>query len=195
MTEHTSQRLHGAAGSGVCLWLTGLSGAGKSTIGRHLADRLEQWQLQPALLDGDAIRASTSRDLGFSQSDRNTNVRRVACLARDVVTAQRPAIVALISPYRATREEARDIVGRDRFLEIFISTPLTVCEARDVKGLYARARRGEITGFTGIDDPYEPPTNPALVIDGSGGSVEESTARIVQLLIDGGFAPARRQAV
>jgi len=180
--------LRGSGDLGVCLWLTGLSGAGKSTIGRGLAAILEQWDLRPTLLDGDAIRASTSRDLGFSKADRNTNVRRVALLARDVVDAQRPAIVALISPYRVTREEARAIVGRHRFLEVFVNAPLAVCEARDVKGLYARARRGEITGFTGIDDPYEPPTEPALVIDSSLTGVDESIAKILQLLVDAGLS-------
>lgn len=191
-SRRSLQQPGGVVPLGVCVWLTGLSGAGKSTIGRRLATTLEGLRLEPTFLDGDEIRAGISRDLGFSKSHRDMNVRRVAFLARDAVRANRPVIVALISPYRATRDEARDIVGRDRFLEIFVSTPLAVCEARDPKGLYAKARRGEITGFTGIDDIYEPPPFPDLVIDSTFRSVSENTTTIMQMLIDTGFVPFRK---
>jgi len=176
--------------AGVCVWLTGLSGAGKSTIGRELAALLEALGLRPARFDGDEIRASISADLGFSKADRDANVRRVAGLARQVVSTNRPAIVALISPYRAMREEAREIVGRDRFLEVFVSTPLHVCEARDATGLYAKARSGEIVDFTGIDAPYEAPMSPQLVVDSTFSSASENATAIMQKLVDAGFLRA-----
>jgi len=149
---------------GVCLWLTGLSGAGKSTTAEALMLRLADDGRTVGLLDGDAVRRQLSSDLTFSRADRETNVLRVARLARTIVDSGGIAVCALVSPYRDVRRRARQIVGEDRFIEIFVDTPLSVCEARDTKGLYARARRGLAKGLTGVDDPYEPPLRPELAI-------------------------------
>ena len=151
-----------AAGAGATVWLTGLSGSGKSTIAVELERRLLELGRPAYLLDGDNIRHGLNGDLGFSASDRDENVRRVAHVARLFADAGVVAVVPLISPYRAARRLARELhesAGLP-FHEIFVDTPLEVCEQRDPKGLYARARAGEITGMTGIDDPYEAPEHP-----------------------------------
>lgn len=151
-----------AAGAGATVWLTGLSGSGKSTIAVELERRLVADGRPAYLLDGDNIRHGLNGDLGFSAEDRDENVRRVAHVARLFADAGVVAIVPVISPYRKARALARELHAQAdlAFVEVFVDTPLEVCEQRDPKGLYARARAGEITGMTGIDDPYEPPENP-----------------------------------
>jgi adenylylsulfate kinase len=152
----------------IAVWLTGLSGAGKSTLALTLRAALLERGMAAAMLDGDTLRAGLSRDLGFSPGARTENVRRAAELARIVNDQGFVAIAALITPYRHERALARSIIGASRFVEVFVSTPLAVCEARDPKGLYRRARTGELAGFTGIDAPYERPTSPAIVVDTGG---------------------------
>ena len=144
------------------LWLTGLSGAGKSTIADRLEQKFQASGKHTYLLDGDNLRHGLNRDLGFSLTDRDENVRRVGEVARLMVDAGLIVIVALISPFRSQRDAARARAREGEFVEIFIDTPLAVCESRDPKGLYARARKGEISDFTGIDSPYEPPLKPEL---------------------------------
>ena len=151
--------------SGVCIWFTGLSGSGKSTTAEALTDLLMEHGRQVTLLDGDVVRTHLSRGLGFSKEDRDTNIARIGFVAAEIVRHGGVAICAAVSPYRATRNEVRAMVGSERFIEVFVDTPLEICEGRDSKGMYAKARRGEITGFTGIDDPYEAPENPEITLD------------------------------
>jgi sulfate adenylyltransferase len=149
---------------GVCMWFTGLSGSGKSTTAEILTSLLLERGRQVTLLDGDVVRTHLSKGLGFSREDRDTNIIRIGYVASEIARHGGTVICAAISPYRAARNEVRRMVG-ENFLEIFVDTPIEVCEQRDVKGLYARARRGQITGFTGVDDPYEAPVNPELTLD------------------------------
>lgn len=172
---------------GVCLWFTGLSGAGKSTTADVLTVLLLENGRQVTVLDGDVVRTHLSKGLGFSKEDRDTNIRRIGFVAAEIVRHGGVAICAAVSPYRATREDVRALVGKDRFVEIFVDTPLSICEDRDVKGMYAKARRGEIQGFTGIDDPYEPPVNPEITLDTVAFSPEENAQRIVEYLTSHGY--------
>jgi adenylyl-sulfate kinase len=146
------------------VWLTGLSGAGKSTLATQLERHLIGEQRACYVLDGDDVRAGINRDLGFGPDDRGENLRRIAEVARLMNDAGLIVLTALISPYRADREMARYIIGADRFVEVFVDAPLQVCERRDPKGLYRRAREGEIPEFTGISAPYEAPERPALML-------------------------------
>ncbi len=174
---------------GVTVFLTGLSGAGKSTIADALVAGLEADGRPVTVLDGDVVRTHLSSELDFSRAHRDLNIRRIGFVAGEVVKHGGTVVVAAIAPYEAAREEARALVERHgRFLLVHLSTPLEVCEGRDVKGLYARARAGEIPGFTGIDDPYEVPEHADLVIDTSVTPLAESVARI-RAAID--RAPAR----
>ncbi|HUP65375.1 MAG TPA: adenylyl-sulfate kinase [Thermoanaerobaculia bacterium] len=172
---------------GVLVWLTGLSGSGKSTIARALEERLAREKRLTYVLDGDNIRAGLNSDLGFGEEDRRENVRRIAEVAALFVDAGLITITAFISPHREERQLAREKVGEKRFLEVFIDTPIEVCEARDPKGLYRRARSGEIPQFTGVSSPYEPPENPALTIDTVADTVECAAGRILTLLSKHGF--------
>lgn len=172
---------------GVCIWFTGLSGAGKSTTAEILTSLLMERGRQVTLLDGDVVRTHLSKGLGFSREDRDTNILRIGFVAGEIARHGGTVICAAISPYRATREEVRKMVGDDRFVEVFVDTPIEVCEARDVKGLYARARRGQITGFTGVDDPYEPPIDPEITLDTVSHTAEENAHLIVQYLEEQGF--------
>ena len=146
-------------------WLTGLSGAGKSTVAYELENLLIREQQPCAVLDGDNLRHRLNCDLGFSERDRHENVRRTAEVARLMNENGLVVVASLVSPYRDDREAAKAIVGADRFVEVYVSTSLNVCESRDPKGLYRKARSGEIRGFTGVSSPYEPPSDPALTID------------------------------
>ena len=166
----------------ITVWLTGLSGSGKSTIARELERTLHAQGRHAFVLDGDTLRSGLNQDLGFSREDRAENVRRTAEMARVLNDAGLIAIVALISPFRAERENARSIVGAERFVEVHVDTPLDVCEARDVKGLYAKARAGEIPEFTGISSPYEAPLEPALVLQAGSETAAESAARLLALI-------------
>lgn len=176
---------------GLCLWFTGLSGAGKSTISEALIPMLLERGRQATVLDGDVVRTHLSKGLGFSKEDRDTNILRIGFVAGEIARHNGTVICAAISPYRATRHEARKMVGEDHFVEIFVNTPIEVCEERDVKGMYARARRGEIKGFTGIDDPYEEPLNPELTLDTVETTPEANARKIVAYLEARGFLNSR----
>jgi sulfate adenylyltransferase len=172
---------------GLCLWFTGLSGAGKSTTAEVLTVLLQEHGRQITLLDGDVVRTHLSQGLGFSKEDRDVNIRRIGFVAAEIVRHGGTAVCAAVSPYRATRNDVRSMVGREQFVEIFVNTPLNVCEQRDVKGLYAKARRGEITGFTGIDDPYEPPQYSEITLDTVANTPEQNATIILNYLKDHGF--------
>jgi sulfate adenylyltransferase len=172
---------------GFCVWFTGLSGAGKSTTTEVLTVLLMEHGRQVTVLDGDVVRTHLSKGLGFSKEDRDVNIRRIGFVAAEIVRHGGLAVCAAVSPYRATRDEVRNMVGTDHFIEVFVNTPLWVCEQRDVKGMYARARRGEIKDFTGIDDPYEPPTSPEIILDTVGHSAEENARTILDYLTDHSF--------
>jgi sulfate adenylyltransferase len=172
---------------GFCVWLTGLSGAGKSTTADILVTLLLECGRQATLLDGDVVRTHLSKGLGFSREDRDTNIRRMGFVAAEIARHGGAVICAAISPYRATRRECRAMVGDRRFIEVFVDTPLEVCEQRDPKGMYALARKGQIKVFTGIDDPYEPPTDPEVVLNAAGMSAEENARLILSHLIERGF--------
>jgi adenylyl-sulfate kinase len=172
------------------LWLTGLSGAGKTTLAEALSRQLCAQGEQVAVLDGDALRQGLCADLGFSPEARVENIRRAAEVARLMVDAGLRVIVALISPYRNDRQLARQRFQPGEFAEVHVHAPLSVTEARDPKGLYARARRGEIPQFTGIDAPYEPPEQPELRVDTDACTVEEAVARLLALCQPGAGAEA-----
>jgi sulfate adenylyltransferase len=176
-----------ACNPGCCVWLTGLSGAGKSTIAGELMSRLERRARTVTLLDGDVVRTHLSKGLGFSKEDRDTNIRRIGFVASEVVRHGGAVICAAVSPYESARNEARELVGPGSFVLVHVATPLKVCEQRDVKGLYAKARRGEIKGLTGVDDPYEPPRAPDLVLTTLDADAEECAARIERLLENRGL--------
>jgi adenylyl-sulfate kinase len=165
---------------GFTIWLTGLSGAGKSTLANALANALRERQKHVEILDGDEVRENLSKGLGFSKEDRDTNIRRIAYVAKLVSRSGGVAITAAISPYRSVRDEARTQIGR--FVEVFVRCPLDVLVQRDTKGLYAKALRGEIAQFTGVSDPYEEPSAPELRIDTEQESAEDSAARLVALV-------------
>lgn len=175
---------------GVCLWFTGLSGAGKSTTADILTVLLLEAGRQITALDGDVVRTHLSKGLGFGKEDRDTNIRRIGYVAAEIVRHGGMVLCAAVSPYRATRNDVRQMVGSEQFLEIFVDTPLEVCETRDIKGMYAKARRGEIKDFTGIDDPYEPPLNPEITLDTVTQTPEQNAHRILQELIRLGFVQA-----
>jgi adenylylsulfate kinase len=160
------------------IWLTGLSASGKSTLATELERRLVDARRPCYLLDGDNIRTGISRDLGFGPEDRHENIRRIAEVARLMNEAGLVAITAFISPYRADRAMARSVVGAERFIEVHVAAPLEVCEKRDPKGFYAKARRGEIADFTGVSAPYEAPESPELVIETAQASVESCVQRL-----------------
>ena len=147
---------------GCCIWLTGFSSAGKSTIAQVLTKPLEARGRTVTLLDGDVVRTHLSKGLGFSKEDRDTNIRRIGFVASEIVRHGGIAIVAAVSPYEETRNEVGRMIGHDRFVLVHVATPIEVCEQRDVKGLYSKARRGELKGLTGIDDPYEAPVAPDI---------------------------------
>lgn len=164
---------------GVTVFLTGLSGAGKSTIADALVTGLEAEGRPVTVLDGDVVRTHLSSELSFSREHRDLNIRRIGWVAGEVVKHGGTVVVAAIAPYETAREEARQLVEKHgRFVLVHLSTPLEVCEQRDVKGLYARARSGELPAFTGVSDPYEPPERPELVIDTSVTPLPEAVARI-----------------
>lgn len=168
---------------GVMVWFTGLSGSGKSTIAIALECELHKRGLLCRILDGDNIRSGINNNLGFSEADRVENIRRIAEVSKLFIDTGIVTIAAFISPNNDIREMAANIIGKEDFLEIYVSTPLEECERRDVKGLYAKARRGEIKNFTGISAPFEAPVHPALTLDTSLLSLEESVNRLLELVL------------
>ncbi|KAF5434731.1 sulfate adenylyltransferase [Candidatus Methanophagaceae archaeon] len=172
---------------GFCVWFTGLSGSGKSTTAEVLTVFLLEAGRQVSILDGDVVRTHLSKGLGFSKDDRDTNIRRIGFVASEIVSHGGAAVCAAVSPYRATRNDVRTMVGGDHYIEVFVDTPLEVCEERDIKGLYKKARSGEIKGFTGIDDPYEAPNNAEIILDTVNHSPEENAHRIAEYLAQKGF--------
>ena len=167
----------------VMIWFTGLSGSGKSTIAIALERELHKRGLLCRILDGDNIRSGINNNLGFSETDRVENIRRIAEIGKLFADTGIITIAAFISPNEDIREMAADIIGRDQFMEVYISTPLSECEKRDVKGLYAKARKGEIQNFTGVSAPFEAPLNPSLVLDTSVLSLEESVNKLLELVL------------
>ncbi|QPC84101.1 adenylyl-sulfate kinase [Phototrophicus methaneseepsis] len=181
---------------GYTLWLTGLSGAGKTTIAKALEARLKEAGYLIERLDGDVVRQSLTRDLGFSKEDRDKNIERVTFVAKLLSRNGVGVISSFISPYQATRDEVRQ--ETTNFIEVFVHAPLEVCAERDVKGLYAKAFAGEIPNFTGVSDPYEAPENPELVVNTHLETVDESVDKIITYLVQRGFIsslPARTEAL
>jgi sulfate adenylyltransferase len=179
---------------GFCVWLTGLPCAGKSTVAEILTAALLERGRQVTVLDGDVVRTHLSKGLGFSKEDRDENILRIGFVASEVVRHHGAVIAAAVSPYHAARSRVRRLFPDDSFVLVYVDTPLPVCEERDVKGLYAKARRGELKGFTGVDDPYEPPPDAELVLDGHGVSPADNARRIVDYLIGKGFLPPARRS-
>ncbi len=173
---------------GFTLWFTGLSGSGKSTISDVIVAEFERRGVPVEVLDGDVVRENLSKGLGFSKEDRDTNIRRIAFVADLLSKHGTPVITAAISPYREIRDEARQLMD-GRFVEAYVATSLEECERRDVKGLYAKARSGEIPEFTGVSDPYEPPENPELVVETEGRTPEESAQQILDFLEERALIP------
>lgn len=167
----------------VMIWFTGLSGSGKSTIAIALERELHKRGLLCRILDGDNIRSGINNNLGFTEADRIENIRRIAEVSKLFVDTGIITIAAFISPSNDIREMAANIIGKDDFLEVYVSTPIEECERRDVKGLYAKARRGEIKYFTGISAPFEAPAHPALTLDTSALSLEESVNKLLELIL------------
>jgi sulfate adenylyltransferase len=172
---------------GFCVWFTGLSASGKSTTAEILTVLLQEFGRQVTVLDGDVVRNHLSRGLGFSKEDRDANIRRIGFVAAEIVKHQGVVVCAAVSPYRATRNDVRNTVGGEKFIEVFVNTPLEECERRDVKGMYQKARRGEIKNFTGIDDPYEAPVQPEIVIDTLERSAEDNARVIIGYLVERGY--------
>ena len=172
---------------GICIWFTGLSGAGKSATSEVLTTLLLERGRGATVLDGDVVRTNLSRGLGFSREDRDANILRIGFVAAEVVRHGGVAICAAVSPYRSTRDDVRKMIPPGQFVEVFVDTPLEVCEARDSKGMYAKARRGEIRNFTGIDDPYEEPLNPEIRLETTRFTPEHNARRILTYLAEQGF--------
>ena len=175
--------------NGFCLWFTGLSGSGKSTITTHLVKELRKRGSKLEVLDGDVVRENLSKGLGFSKEDRDTNIRRIAFVANLLSRNGVPVITAAISPYREIRDEARQMMD-GRFIEIYVKASVEACEERDVKGLYAKARSGEIKEFTGVSDPYEEPLSPEITVETEKQTPEESARQILDFLESNGHIPA-----
>lgn len=169
---------------GVMVWFTGLSGSGKSTVAIAVERELHRRGLLCRILDGDNIRTGINNNLGFSEADRVENIRRIAEVGKLFVDTGIITLAAFISPTNSLREMAERIIGEADFKEVYVSTPLAVCEQRDVKGLYAKARRGEIKDFTGVSAPFEVPVHPALAIDTSVLSLEESVEKVLELILN-----------
>ncbi|MDC7226147.1 MAG: adenylyl-sulfate kinase [Spirochaetales bacterium] len=180
VTTSMREKLKGHPGR--VIWFTGLSGSGKSTIAHELDLRLNRKGIHTYILDGDNIRSRLNSDLGFSDRDRAENIRRIAETAALFADAGIVVITAFISPFRAGREHARGLLPRGRFIEVFVNCPLETAEARDPKGLYKKARRGEIPDFTGINSPYEEPLNPEIIIDSGNQSVDEAVEAVIAYL-------------
>ena len=169
------------------IWFTGLSGSGKSTVANATEKVLHDMGLQTYILDGDNVRMGLTKDLGFSHGDRTENIRRIAEVANLFADSGSIILTAFISPYRDDRDNAREIIGNEDFIEVFVSADLSVCEERDPKGLYKKARAGEIKGFTGIDAPYEEPINPELVVETDKYDIEACAQIVIEYLVKEGI--------
>ncbi|MFW9616590.1 adenylyl-sulfate kinase [Aquabacterium sp.] len=178
--RHHREWLHGHPGC--VLWFTGLSGSGKSTLANALEQTLHEQGWHTYILDGDNIRQGLNKDLGFTDADRVENIRRIAEVAKLMVDAGLVVMTAFISPFRKERDMARDLIGADRFLEVYVNTPLEICEARDVKGLYKKARQGLIPNMTGINSPYEAPEQPGLVLSGAAETLDDAVESLMDWL-------------
>ena len=181
MTRTDKEELLGQRG--VMIWFTGLSGSGKSTIAMALERELHRQGFLCRILDGDNIRSGINNNLGFSEADRVENIRRIAEVGKLFVDTGIVTLAAFISPSHAIRQMAANIIGEKDFVEVYVSTPIEACEERDVKGLYAKARRGEIKDFTGVSAPFEVPEHPALSLDTSVLSVEASVAKLMEMIL------------
>ena len=175
---------------GCVIWFTGLSGSGKSTLANAVGQVLHQQQHHTYVLDGDNVRHGLNKNLGFSPADREENIRRIGEVAKLFADAGTIVLTAFISPYRTDRDQARALIVDGRFVEVFVDCPLEVCEERDTKGLYKKARAGEIKEFTGISAPYEPPLNPEVTVNTAALSIEECAQAVVTVLIKAGLVPA-----
>jgi sulfate adenylyltransferase len=173
--------------SGFCVWLTGLSGAGKSSIAEVLVPLLMEYGRQVTILDGDVVRTHLSKGLTFTKEDRDMNIRRIGFVASEIVRHHGVVVCAAVSPYRSTRNEVRSMIGEGRFVEVFVNTPIEICEHRDTKGMYAKARRGELIGFTGVNDPYESPLRPELSLATTDCTPSDNAQRIIAYLKNRGF--------
>ena len=182
MTRSDKEQLLGQRG--VMVWFTGLSGSGKSTVALGVERELHKRGILCRILDGDNIRSGINKNLGFSADDRKENIRRIAEIGKLFVDTGVVTLSAFISPTNESRRMASEIIGADDFREVYVSTPLEVCEQRDVKGLYARARRGEIKDFTGVSAPFEVPEHPALTLDTSVLTLEESVNKVLELILN-----------
>ena len=169
------------------IWFTGLSGSGKSTVANATEKVLHDMGLQTYILDGDNVRMGLNKDLGFSHKDRTENIRRITEIANLFADSGSIVLTAFISPYREDRDKAREIISTDDFIEVFVSADLSVCELRDPKGLYKKARAGEIKGFTGIDAPYEVPLNPELIVETDKNDIETCAQIVVDYLVEEGI--------
>jgi len=176
------QRQSQAGHRSVILWFTGFSGSGKSTLAHAVEEALFKKGCRTFVFDGDNVRHGLCADLGFSEEDRSENIRRIGEMSKLFIEAGVISLTAFISPFRADREKVRSLVGKDDFIEIYCSAPLEVCEQRDVKGLYAKARTGKIPNFTGISSPYEPPLNPELVMDTANQPLDQCVSLIIRYL-------------
>ena len=174
---------------GCVIWFTGLSGSGKSTLANAVEHVLHQQQHHTYVLDGDNVRHGLNKNLGFSPEDREENIRRIGEVAKLFADAGTIVMTAFISPYRADRDQARALLAEDRFVEVFVDCPLEVCEERDTKGLYKKARAGEIKEFTGISAPYESPLNPEVTVNTDALSIEECAQVVVEALVKAGLVP------
>lgn len=168
--------------SGKIIWFTGLSGSGKSTLANALEVALHNQGKLTFLLDGDVVRQGLNQDLGFSDQDRTENIRRIAHVAKLMMDAGLIVICAFISPFKIERRLARELAGENRFIEVYLNTPISICEERDVKGLYQKARAGNLTNLSGLGSDYEPPENPEIIIDTSMTSVQEAIEQIQKLV-------------
>jgi len=191
VTRQRREEMNGHGG--VILWFTGLSGAGKSSLAHAVEEELHQINCHTFVFDGDNVRHGLCADLGFSADDRVENIRRVGEMAKLFIEAGVIALTAFISPFRDDRERVRSLVPHGDFLEIYCHCPLEICEQRDVKGLYKRARAGEIKDFTGISSPYEAPTDPELVVETGTLSMEDSVAKVMDLLLERGIIPDHQE--
>lgn len=182
MTRQDKEQLLGQ--KGIMVWFTGLSGSGKSTVAMGVERELHKRGILCRILDGDNIRAGINNNLGFSEEDRKENIRRIAEIGKLFVQTGIVTLACFVSPTNDIRQLAREIIGEQDFKEVFVSTPIEECERRDVKGLYARARKGEVKNFTGISAPFEAPEHPALSIDTSRLSLEESVNVVISLILN-----------